>query len=195
MGKKNPLKELMALPPEADDTSYIFQQIDGASDHAAALLTCELMSYAIQKCIIRELTISNKSIVTELFGHHGVLGNFASKIVMGHALGCFGPAVHEELERFRNVRNAFAHAPSKLDFNTPKIRTECLKLQVYKRLRGPHAGRYDASIDAIAKLKPAQLARHLFVTAATMLGVALLKDADRAATEPSRFDDVLDLPN
>lgn len=190
---KNPLSDLMKVPADADDTSYIFKQLDTASDHAAALLACELLSHGLKKCIIRELTAADEKLVDEILGYRGFLRSFASQIAMGQALGCLGPRVRTELDRVRQIRNAFAHGKARWDFNTDQIKSECLKLDTHKRLKGAHAGRYEPHIQAISALKPELLARHLFIQTSTMLSTALLKDAERRALDPSSFEDVLDL--
>ena len=44
------------------------------------------------------------------------LGNFSSKIVIGYAMGLFGPRTRADLEIIRAVRNTFAHTPGPVLF-------------------------------------------------------------------------------
>lgn len=56
------------------------------------------------------------------------LSSFSAKIAVAHALGIFDDEYRDQLDRFRAIRNTFAHAIRPFDFNEPTIATECLKL-------------------------------------------------------------------
>ena len=51
------------------------------------------------------------------------LGTFSSRIKIAHALGVFGPKTRHDLNVFRDIRNAFAHARRQIDFNVPEVAT------------------------------------------------------------------------
>ena len=65
----------------------------------------------------------------ELFDKPGApLSSFHAKIVIGHALGIYGEVTLDDLRRIKLIRNAFAHSPTAITFETPEIKKECLAL-------------------------------------------------------------------
>ena len=65
----------------------------------------------------------------ELFESEGApLASFHDKIMVGYAIGMYGPAAKADLLAVKRIRNAFAHAPRSIDFTTSEIVQECTRL-------------------------------------------------------------------
>jgi hypothetical protein len=65
----------------------------------------------------------------EIFDNEGApLWSFHAKIVMGYALGIYGEVTREDLCRIKLIRNAFAHSPRAITFETPEVKEKCLAL-------------------------------------------------------------------
>jgi hypothetical protein len=65
----------------------------------------------------------------ELFESEGApLASFHDKIIVGYAIGMYGPAAKADLLAVKRIRNAFAHAPRSIDFTTSEIVQECTRL-------------------------------------------------------------------
>src|SRR5205823_1682 len=60
--------------------------------------------------------------------HNAPLHTFHAKIVMGYSLGIYGQVTREDLHRMRLIRNAFAHSPRAITFDTPAVTKLCLEL-------------------------------------------------------------------
>lgn len=60
-----------------------------------------------------------------LFGPDAPLGNFSAKIRLAHALGILGPGPRNDIDRIREVRNAFAHTMVPLSFDTKEVNDVC----------------------------------------------------------------------
>jgi hypothetical protein len=55
--------------------------------------------------------------------------SFYAKVLLGFALGLFGEAARNDLTVIKNIRNAFAHAPRPINFETMEIAFACQKLR------------------------------------------------------------------
>jgi hypothetical protein len=62
------------------------------------------------------------------------LGALSAKIIIGHALGLYGPLTYKDLHIIRSVRNSFAHTALPIDFGHEEINKKCLKLTSPERL-------------------------------------------------------------
>lgn len=58
----------------------------------------------------------------------GPFGSFYARILAGRALSLFDADVAKDLDIIRDIRNQFAHALLKLDFEHPLIAAECKRL-------------------------------------------------------------------
>jgi DNA-binding MltR family transcriptional regulator len=62
-----------------------------------------------------------KKLYAELFDPMRALGSFASKITMAYALNIITRDIYSDLETIRKIRNAFAHSPDILNFESKSI--------------------------------------------------------------------------
>ena len=92
------------------------------------------------RLIRRHLVELNDSEAASLFEPDRPLGTFSSRIQLARALGIFGPKTSHDLNKIREIRNAFAHGLRKMDFDTPEIKQlmttlHCVKdIENYKGL-------------------------------------------------------------
>lgn len=87
---------------------YIAIVASGAVEHALRL--------AIERHLATDLTEGERA---NLFRQP--LGNFASRITMARALGVVNAEQTVELNRIRDIRNAFAHTIEALNFDAPEV--------------------------------------------------------------------------
>ena len=67
-------------------------------------------------------------------GSGAPLSTLSSKIIMGHALGLFGPLTRKDLDIVRSVRNLFAHTALPVSFINLELDGKCKKLSSPERL-------------------------------------------------------------
>jgi hypothetical protein len=110
--------------------SEAFGEIEQAPDRVAAIVAAavveDALRWALNSFFILQITEHEER---ELFENDGILSSFHAKILMGFALGLFGKEARNDFTKIKNIRNAFAHAPRSLSFETPEIAGECEKLR------------------------------------------------------------------
>src|SRR3984893_9371398 len=112
------------------DFSDAFKEIEKSPDRVAAIVAAAIVEDALRWSLNSFLILQiSEQEERELFENDGILSSFHAKILMGFALGLFGEAARNDLIKIKNIRNAFAHAPRPLSFDTPEIASECEKLR------------------------------------------------------------------
>src|SRR5580704_5762255 len=87
----------------------------------------------MESYLIDDLTDDDKRYLFESDG--GPLSSFHGKILIGFAIGMYGPATRHDLLAIKRIRNAFAHAPRSINFDTPEIISECTRLSYLQAAR------------------------------------------------------------
>src|ERR1700730_9248824 len=126
------IRNLSRPVEDGTDGEFIdaLKEIEEAPDRVAAIVGAALVEDALRWALNSFFLLQISDIEErELFENDGVLSSFHAKILMGFALGLFGTAARNDLVRIKNIRNAFAHAPRPLSFDTPEIASECEKLR------------------------------------------------------------------
>jgi len=95
------------------------------------LLAAEIELY-LELAILTKLTKNDKDTINILVGRDGPPGSFYAKIHLAYAMGIIDDDVCHDLNIIRNVRNAFAHAPSPIEFYTEEIESEVKNLRCVK---------------------------------------------------------------
>jgi hypothetical protein len=112
---------------EAGDDLTALDEAASASPRAAAIIATSVVEDALRWSLCGFL-IPNLD-EAEMFDNEGApLSSFHAKIVMGYALGIYGQVTREDLRRMQRVRNAFAHSPRAITFQTLEITEQCLAL-------------------------------------------------------------------
>jgi len=112
------------------DFSGALQEISEAPDRVTAIVGAAVVEDALRWALnsFFMLQISEQE-DRELFEDDGILSSFYAKILMGFALGLFREAARNDLIKIKNIRNAFAHVPRSISFETTEIVSECRNLR------------------------------------------------------------------
>ena len=120
----------------------------------------QLLEDAILAHCVRQF---DKELRGRLFGGDNdgaTIQGFYGKIWLGRALGIYGQAFQEDLDRFRRIRNVFAHAKVPLTFKSKAIIEAC-EFHVF-----------DDRLRAMATLRPKD-PRKRFLEALSLLSIVL----------------------
>jgi hypothetical protein len=116
---------------QTDDFSAVWKEIEEHPPRASAIISAafveDALRWAIEGYLVDGLSEEERRALFETEG--APLWSFHSKILLGHAIGIYGPAAKADLLTVKRIRNAFAHAPRSIDFATPEIISECTKLR------------------------------------------------------------------
>ncbi len=129
------LKELSKRVPEWDDTwELIFGHAptSAALDRAAALSAAAFVDHALQKAITTHLRkdISETELKKLFTASMAPLGSLYTKTLLAQALGIIHAENAQQLETIRNIRNAFAHSMTHIEFNDAPIKELCFSLSI-----------------------------------------------------------------
>jgi hypothetical protein len=126
--KKLKLSDLARLRPERG--SWIDEEIRSGTDRSAALVAAADLDQTLEDVILIRFVDLNLDEHNELFrGLAAPLGTFAAKIRIGYALGIYGQLTRADLLKISQVRNVFAHASVRVDFETEEISDACRSLK------------------------------------------------------------------
>jgi hypothetical protein len=110
-----------------DDMRVALNEAVTSSPRAAAIVISALVEDALRWCLCgRLIPHINESDVFD--SEAAPLNTFHSKIIMGYSLGVYGTITRDDLMRIKFIRNAFAHAPRAITFDTPNVSALCLEL-------------------------------------------------------------------
>ena len=128
-GKKmQTLKALINQAPLENVEAYILA-LEKESDRSAAIMATAFLEralYVMLNCSIADWGETRRN---EWFdGPNAPFRSFSAKIMLAQAIFITGEQTTEQLNRIRNIRNAFAHASSQIDFKTPAIARETSEL-------------------------------------------------------------------
>jgi hypothetical protein len=115
---------------EASDAEGLKKEVLHTSDRTAAIVLASWVERELEQWIIIALPRHDKKTVENLQGRDGALNSFYSKIHLGYALALYDETTRANLDIIRRVRNAFAHTPQPIDFETDEIRKEVENLNV-----------------------------------------------------------------
>jgi DNA-binding MltR family transcriptional regulator len=106
--------------------------------HAGVVIaTTAILDNLLEHALKRAMVPLSNEFYGRLFGSFRPLESFSSKIVMARALGIITSDVFEEFEKIRKLRNAFAHSPDLLHFESKEIAPLFAALQRPKAATGP----------------------------------------------------------
>ncbi|MGO8867024.1 MAG: hypothetical protein ACLQME_11030 [Alphaproteobacteria bacterium] len=126
---KKPDIRCLCRPLDFDlgDNLAALDEVANGSPRAAAIAATALVEDALRWCLCGFLIPGFDE--AELFDEpRAPLRSFHAKIEKGHALGIYGQVTRNDLHTMKEIRNAFAHSPRAVTFETPNIREHCLAL-------------------------------------------------------------------
>ena len=102
------------------DIAKVFKEIHGDSDRAAAITAAAYFEEILALAITARLVDLSNTRKNALLKGDGPLNTFNTKVLMGYALGLYGPKTFDDLNKIRSIRNKFAHRSgiSKFDHST-----------------------------------------------------------------------------
>jgi hypothetical protein len=127
---------------DSDDFLAIWKELEEASARTsvivAAVVVEDALRWSMESYLIADLTDDDRR---TLFENEGApLSSFHGKIMMGYAIGMYGPAAKTDLSAIKRIRNAFAHATLRLTSRRPRSfqsATDCATSKLPKqRLTG-----------------------------------------------------------
>lgn len=124
------LNDLSRQLPSEDDLSNYHDRIWAESDRGAAVMAAALVERALEDRIRSKLHDPGGGVQESWFeSHNAPFRTFSAKIALGRALELYDADIEELLTIVKNIRNAFAHCMSPLDFKHPTLVKECQKLK------------------------------------------------------------------
>lgn len=121
------LRNLIRQLPSEEDVSLIMKELFDSSDRSAAILAATLLEDSLELALLKNLPgITTKRAFRELFEGEAPLSTFSAKIKMCHALKLCDSDVIQDLNKIKDVRNAFSHTMIPITFETEEIKN-CIK--------------------------------------------------------------------
>jgi hypothetical protein len=124
-GKMQTVRDLIRKPLDVADLNEI-KQNEHLSDRALAIIGAAGIERAVERAILTRLP--NLDVPTYKKLIRGPFSSFYTKNHLGFALGVLTAIMRDNLERIREIRNAFAHSPGVISFRTPIIAQACSRL-------------------------------------------------------------------
>lgn len=119
---------------QLDEIDRIFDELDGSSDRASAILITACLETDLSSCVCHWLQ-ADEQLVQKLQSRDGPVSSFYSAIVLAEALQIIDAETAAALDRIRKIRNAFAHSQRSIDFKTPELLAECMSLKTRGMLK------------------------------------------------------------
>jgi hypothetical protein len=143
VAKPSPSKRLRKLAGEIPPDSAIHAHLAGLEkldhgDYALAMIAASFVEKALEVAILSRLAPMSPEDRAGLFDYakQGPLCDLSSRIRLSRALGLYGPRTFDDLQRIREVRNAFAHALWYITFATKEVAEMCDDFHATKRIVG-----------------------------------------------------------
>jgi hypothetical protein len=104
------------------DDSYlpIIKEINEAPDRSAAIVAVAFIEMRLT-ALIKQRMIDDAAVKDRLLGRDGAIGQFAVKADLGYLFGLYSEDVKDDLKTLANVRNAFAHQPDQVCFDSDEM--------------------------------------------------------------------------
>lgn len=123
------LKTLSRKMPTREEMHEALDHIARESDHTTVILGTALVETALRLAISarthKDLSSAEDG---SLFEGDGPLATFSAKTRLALAFEVINTEMRTELDRLRDIRNAFAHSKSFLTFETEEVRAACATL-------------------------------------------------------------------
>jgi len=119
------LHDQAVLPGVGD--SLIHEIVAEKNDRGAALITGILVEEALRRAVLSRFVPSD---ATDLFSRQSALSTFYNLTAIGYGMGLFDKQIRSDLDRIREIRNAFAHCRFPTTFETTAIADACAGFEV-----------------------------------------------------------------
>ena len=118
-----------------DELKRYYDELDGASDRAAAILAAAYFEGKLGDAIMCRFAQMSSAFSDQIelgnrvFKKHNPIRNFSAKVEIGFALGLYNDEIRKNLQKAGKIRNKFAHASKPVEFDDAKIATICRQLE------------------------------------------------------------------
>lgn len=132
------LKRLAKGVPSPLEVHNMFGELDRAKGHtgdrATAILGASFLDHALETVLLGRYVPLDPDEQSLLFDGNrgGPLSTFSSKIRVAYAMGIYGPVTRDDLNRIRDIRNAFAHGMIRMDFETKEVVDLCSEFELIR---------------------------------------------------------------
>lgn len=99
----------------SDDEVQILETLDHDSDRAVAVIVGAMIENRLERGLKVRMPTTDKDALNKVFQFSGPLGSFSAKIDVAYLNGLLTKDAYEDMVRFKDIRNKFAH---KLDIRT-----------------------------------------------------------------------------
>src|SRR5215211_4864291 len=131
------LHDLSRQIPTPDELKAFFDSVKDMDGRAAALILASLVDNNLEACIgLRFVRLGKRRFDNMFRNPRAPLGSFSSRIAVAYALGIIDGEARCQLDRIRDIRNAFAHAMLVISFDDPLIAKACRKLDHNRLIPG-----------------------------------------------------------
>src|SRR5262245_56223589 len=89
---------------------------------STAIKVVSIIDYDLQRCIQCKFNKLNSEMRNRIFRGNGPLSHLSARIDVAYALDITTDTIHQELHKIREIRNAFAHTKSFLNFDEDPIK-------------------------------------------------------------------------
>jgi hypothetical protein len=123
------IKSISRKMPSRDEMHEALEHVSKESDHTTVILGTALVEHALQIAIRARMHHGlSKSDEASLFEGDAPLATFSAKTRVAFAFEVVDADMRAELNRLREIRNAFAHSKSFLTFDSPEVQSACAAL-------------------------------------------------------------------
>ena len=124
------LKRLSRRKFDVNHIEDIMKQLFHESDRSAAIVAGTLVEDALRSAPIRKMPQLSKSDEDRIFDGLGPLSTFSAKIPIAHALDVIDTGSRQDIEKIKEIRNAFAHSFMEMIFQQKELADVCMQFRI-----------------------------------------------------------------
>lgn len=147
MSNRDALRRLSRKFPSVEEADNIILSLSKEADRTAAIMAAAMVESVLEQLLISSFKDKSKELFPRIFENRGPLSDFNGKILIAQAFKIAGLNC-DELQRVRHIRNCFAHARTKVTFDTPEVAKEVddfAAVKAIKKVREDYEARNEAT--------------------------------------------------
>jgi hypothetical protein len=156
---KNNLERPKAMSDAEPTLAELFLKAHQESHASIVLRLVAVLEYDLERCLKRRFRKLNGKMQKRLFGTYGPASTFAAKIDLAYALDITTDETHAELNKFRQIRNVFAHNKGRVSLDMEPIKTMFYTLKRPPGMTGSYSDQFVKCVIAVDDHLEAYLVR------------------------------------
>jgi DNA-binding MltR family transcriptional regulator len=157
--------EALAMPdPTPEEITKILHAMSRKADTAYIIVSGTALEDLLEQAILAQMRNLSNTAYMRLFRNYGPLSGFSAKIDIAFALNIIEKDTATDFHAVREIRNAFAHAKTHLDFESKELRPLFQKFTKWTKGADPMR-LFDASVGALTITLNQHLENWIFVQA------------------------------